>query len=113
METSSWLNQTVKQLQFFSNKICQAKPSKLATPNIHRHVEDICAMKFKDVDLVDGWLVEDNMSGKPTEWKMRELDDCWSDLKNLAVGMNEEIKRRRVDGLPKLLELLSDCLDFG
>ena len=108
-----WLNQTVKQLQFFSDEICQAKPSKLAAPNIHRHVEDICAMKFKDVDLVDGWLVEDDTSGKPTEWKMRELDDCRSDLKNLAVGMNEEIKRRRVDGLPKLLELLSDCLDFG
>ena len=27
--------------------------------------------------------------------------------------MNEEIKRRRVEGLPKLLELLSDCLNFG
>ena len=44
--------------------------------------------------------MQDETSGKPTEWKMRELDDCQSDLKNLAVGMNEEIKRRRVDGLP-------------
>ena len=40
-----WLNQTVKQLQFFSDEICQAKPSKLAAPNIHRHVEDICAIE--------------------------------------------------------------------
>ena len=61
-------------------------------------------MKFKDVDLVDGWLVEDDTSSKPTEWKMREQDDCRSDLKNLAVGMNIEIKRKRVDGLPKLLD---------
>ena len=51
--------------------------------------------------------------GRRHEWKMRELDHCRSDLKNLAVGMNEEIKRKRVDGLPKLLELLSDCLNFG
>ena len=28
-----WLDQTIKQLHFFSEKICQAKPSKLAAPN--------------------------------------------------------------------------------
>ena len=74
---------------------------------------DINSNKFKDVYLVEGWLVESEFSGKPIEWKMRELDDCRSVLMNLAVGMIEEIKRRKDDGLPKLLELLIDCLDFG
>ena len=91
------LNQTVKQLQFF--EICQAKPSKLAAPNIHRHVEDLCAMKFKDVDLVDGWLVQDETSGKPTEWKMRELDDCRSDLKKPGCG-DERRNKEELMGCP-------------
>ena len=81
-----WLVQT-KQLHFFSEEICEAKPSKLAAPNIHCHVEDIYSNKFKDVDLVERWLVESDTTGKPIEWKMRELEDCRSDLKNLAVGM--------------------------
>ena len=55
-------------------------------------------MKFKEVDLVDGWLIEEHTSGKPTEWKMRELRDCGADLKELAKGM---------------IELLGKCLDFG
>ena len=74
---------------------------------------DINSNTFKDVYLVKGWLVESEFSGKPIEWKMRELDDCRSVLKNLAVGMIEEIKHRKDDGLPKLFELLIDCLDFG
>ena len=42
---------------------------------------------------MEGWLIEDDTSGKPTEWKMRELRDCRADLKEL----------RRVDGFPELL----------
>ena len=81
METSSLVEPNSQAVAIFSDEICQAKPSKLAAPNIHHHVEDICAMKFKDVDLVDGWLGEDDTRGKPTEWKMRELDEsCRSDL---------------------------------
>lgn len=70
-------------------------------------------MKFKEVDLVEGWLVDDDTSGRATEWVMREVDDCRSDLEELAKGMIEEMKSRRVDGLPHLLVLLSGCLDFG
>ena len=46
---------------------------------------------------MEGWLIEDDTSGKPTEWKMRELRDCRADLKELAKGMIEEMKIRRVD----------------
>ena len=71
-----WIDQATEQLQHFANEICQVKPAKSAAPHIHRHGEDICAVKFKEVELVDGWLVEDDMRGGPTEWVMRELDGC-------------------------------------
>ena len=108
-----WIDQATKQLQHFANELCQVKPAKSTAPHIHRHGEDICAMKFKEVELVEGWLVEDDSRGGLTEWVMRELDDCRSDFKELAKGMIEEMKSRRVNGLPQLLVLLSGCLDFG
>ena len=64
----------------FSTQVMKKEPLKSASPCLHEHGEDIANYKYKEIDLIEGWLVVKEEQGKPVEWKMRELEDCQNDL---------------------------------
>ena len=37
---------------------------------------DIADLKYKNSDLVEGWLIENEEQEGQVNWKMRELEDC-------------------------------------
>lgn len=110
---ASWLPLVKSRMEFFSTQVMEEKPSKSASPRLHQHAEDIARFKYKSIDLVEGWLVESEEQGKPVSWKMREIEDCQNDLKQLAEAMVQTLQERSSVGIPDLLYTLQKCLDFG
>jgi hypothetical protein len=100
-------------LKLFSTQVTKKEPLKSASPRLHKHGQDIAHYKYKGIILVEGWLVVSEEQGKPVEWKMRELEDCWNDLKDLAKAMVQTLEERSAAGIPDLLYTLQKCLDFG
>ena len=101
------------QLNLFAAEITKEKPSASTCSRLHEHAEDIADFKYKNTDLVEGWLIENEEQGGQVNWKMRELKDCQADLKALALDMVLALTERSEAGIPDLLYTLQECLDFG
>ena len=110
---AAWLPLVTTQLKLFSTQVMKKEPLKSASPRLHEHGEDIANYKYKEIDLIEGWLVVKEEQGKPVEWKMRELEDCQNDLTDLAKAMIQTLEEQSAAGVPDLLYTLQKCLDFG
>ena len=109
----TWLPLVREHVINYSIEVEKAFPSEIVCPLLSKHIKDIEMMKFKGIDLVEGWLVKKNEKGKPVEWEMREIDDCKSDLKGIARDMVDSLDRRMHACIPELLYTLQKCFDFG
>ena len=67
-------------MKLFSEEIEKEVPSQRAAPTLDEHVSDICNMKFKKIDLVQGWHDSSKVPGKRVDWIMRDVRDSGNDL---------------------------------
>lgn len=108
----SYLPAVQDQLTTFIAEMDEDIPSSSVSPRLNKHLADIMEKKYGKCDLVEGWLVVEEVAGKPVEWQAREPRDCMEELKTLATGMKEELDRRFATSYPKLNTMLHKCLDF-
>ena len=110
---AAWIPLVKGQINLFAAEITKESPSAEACSRLHKHAADNADFKYKNTDLVEGWLIENEEQGGQVNWKMRELDDCRADLKTLALDMVLALTERSAAGIPDLLYTLQKCLDFG
>ena len=70
-------------------------------------------MKYKSINLVEGWLISKNEPGKPIDWVMREISDCQADLKEICKKVIKSLEERTEQCIPGLLYTIQKCFYFG
>eukprot|EP00112_Aurelia_sp_Birch-Aquarium-sp1_P023792 Seg7234.1 transcript_id=Seg7234.1/GoldUCD/mRNA.D3Y31 product="hypothetical protein" protein_id=Seg7234.1/GoldUCD/D3Y31 len=109
----TWLPLVREHIIKFSVEVEKPLPSEMVCPLLSKHIGDIEDIKFKGMDLVEGWLTKKNEKGKPVDWEMREIDDCKADLRRIACDMVDSLDTRMNACTPELLFTLQQCFDFG
>lgn len=87
-------------------------------PTLSKHLDDIKEMKFKSIDLEEGWRltdvserVENGKKKKTYNWEERTIEDAREDMKSFTKKLNDSILNRS-NSIPGLLKKLGKCLDF-
>lgn len=109
----SYIPAVQDQLTTFIAEMDEDIPSSSVSPRLNKHLADIMEKKYGKCELVEGWLVVEEVAGKPVEWQAREPQECMEELRILATDMKAELDRRFATSYPKLNTMLHKCLDFG
>ncbi len=109
----SWVEDVIQRIELYQKEIMKPIPSSKVAPLLNKHTKDLNNMKFKSIDLVEGLLVEDEVPGRPINWRMRSIEDSKSDLAGTASDILKELKNRKSQYIPEVLISLDNCLNFA
>ena len=102
---AGWIAKLTAQWNHFATEITMEKPSRSASPRLHNCVEDIVQLRYKTMELVEGWLIDSEVPSVEVNRTMRELQDCRNDLKQLATSIIEVLGERNNVGIQPLLSM--------
>ena len=109
-----FVDQTISKIDMFAREVFMEVPRKNASPRLNEHAMDTESVKYKSINLEQGWIVKsDSASSENITWNTREIRDCRNDLQQFAYDLKNELKIRFKNNFPRINNLLHNCLNFG